>query len=253
MFAMKLLERMDSFMGWGMAAAIGGSLLGNVLTNDSARSRAHDAQDFSAEQYAARWQTTVKDMQAAGLNPMLAYSQGVGSSPSGVQAPVADYGEAIGRGVSAANTYMQKQVNSAQVANIDADTENKKSQSALIDAQTQLALSSAGAANANIAQIQATTDKIVAETKNVPIEGDRLRAVIMNIAAQTGLTETQEVTQRYSWPQIQAITQKVLTEVGLNKLDLKAAQYLDNFGRNSKEMKPVIDLVKMLLSHSLKR
>ena len=234
-------------MGWGMVAALGGSLLGNVLTNDSARTRAHEAQDFSAEQYASRWQTTTKDMQAAGLNPMLAYMQGVGSSPSGVQAPVADYGEAIGRGVSAANTYMQKQVNSAQVANIDADTENKKSQSALIDAQTQLALSSAGAANANIAQIQATTDKIVAEAKNVPIEGDRLRAVITNIAAQTGLTETQVVTQHYSWPQIQAITQKVLTETGMMNLDFDQLKRLDNVGKMAKELRPVVDLIRSII------
>lgn len=244
---------MVSYMGWGAAAMIGGSLLGNVLTNDAARSRAHDAQDFSAEQYATRWQTTIKDMQAAGLNPMLAYTQGVGSSPSGVQAPVSDYGDALEKGVRASTLFKQGDVNSAQKANIEADTENKKAQSELINAQTTLALSSAGQANANINQINATTDKIVAETKNIPIEGDRLRAVIHNIAAQTGLTETQEVTQRYSWPQIQAITKKVLTEVGLNELDLQAARNLDNFGRYSKELKPVIDLVKLLLSHELKR
>lgn len=46
-----------------------------------------NAQAFSAQQYASRYQTTVKDLQAAGLNPMLAVSQGPGSAPVGQAAP----------------------------------------------------------------------------------------------------------------------------------------------------------------------
>lgn len=49
--------------------------------NRRAADAAEQAQGFSAAQFASRYQTTVKDMQAAGLNPMLAYSQGGGFSP----------------------------------------------------------------------------------------------------------------------------------------------------------------------------
>lgn len=43
--------------------------------------RQHQAQDFSAQQYEKRYQTQVTDMKKAGINPMLAASQGAGSAP----------------------------------------------------------------------------------------------------------------------------------------------------------------------------
>jgi hypothetical protein len=58
-------------------------LLGGIFSNQSNRDIANQTNQFSAEQYAKRYQTTVKDLQAAGLSPMLAYSQGAGSAPSG--------------------------------------------------------------------------------------------------------------------------------------------------------------------------
>lgn len=75
-------------LGLGDAATgglIGGglSLLGGLMSNQSNQDQSAAANQFSAQQYATRYQTTVKDMQAAGLSPMLAYSQGAGSAPSG--------------------------------------------------------------------------------------------------------------------------------------------------------------------------
>lgn len=241
-------------MGWGAAAMIGGSLLGNVLTNDAARSRAHDAQDFSAEQYATRWQTTVKDMQAAGLNPMLAYTQGVGSSPQGVQAPVSDYGDAIEKGIRASTMSKAGDVNSAQKANIDADTENKKATTALIDAQTQATLASAGQSVAMTKQADVTVDKIVAETKNAGAEYERIWQMVYSIAAETGLARANTKladaklnTETYTWAQIQAITAKVLTETGMMNLDFDQLKRLDNVGKMAKELRPVVDLIRSII------
>ena len=67
---------------FGIDDAILGGLAGGLLNNFFAGSRQEDAQDFSAQQFSQRYQTTVKDMQAAGLNPMLAYSQGGGTAPT---------------------------------------------------------------------------------------------------------------------------------------------------------------------------
>lgn len=50
--------------------------------NRMAEKRQHEAQDFSAEQYAKRYQTQVADLKAAGLNPMMAYGQSPGSAPT---------------------------------------------------------------------------------------------------------------------------------------------------------------------------
>jgi hypothetical protein len=71
----------DAIIGGLVSGGLG--LLGSSMSNDANRDIANQTNQFSAEQYAKRYQTTVKDMQAAGLSPMLAYSQGAGSAPSG--------------------------------------------------------------------------------------------------------------------------------------------------------------------------
>jgi len=75
--------------------------------NQSAQQIADANNSFNAQQYATRYQTTVKDLQAAGLNPMLAYGQGAGSPIPAVAAPVqraAPAVNSIGNAVSAYNS-----------------------------------------------------------------------------------------------------------------------------------------------------
>lgn len=104
-------------MSWiDTALSVGGGLLSGWMNNSAAMSRQHDAQDFSADQFAKRYQTTVKDLQSAGLNPMLAYSQGGGTPPSSAAASSSGYPD-LG------SSYLQSKMNSAQVAQVNAHTE----------------------------------------------------------------------------------------------------------------------------------
>ena len=83
----------DMFKGLGGAITGGlGDLVSGFLGAQSAQRRQEDAQEFSAQQFASRYQTTVADMKAAGLNPMLSYSQGGGTAPSGTSASGGDFG-----------------------------------------------------------------------------------------------------------------------------------------------------------------
>lgn len=79
-----------------MPALIGGGaqLLGGYMANQAQANQASLANAFSAEQSqkvmdfqermrATQYQTAVKDLMAAGLNPMLAYTQGGAGTPSG--------------------------------------------------------------------------------------------------------------------------------------------------------------------------
>lgn len=229
---------------------VGGSLLGGVLNNVAASDRQDSANAFSAQQYATRYQTTTKDMQAAGLNPMLAYSGISGSAPTGAIASSAGYPDP-------GQAYNASRVASAQVANIEADTENKSAQANLWNAQASAAIASASASTASVGQINATTDKIVAETKNIPLEGDRLVRVAEMLRAQASLMGQQQVTEsqkpdlirsqvgltQSQSVNLEAVTRKVLSETGLLDLDLDAAHKLSNLGRTSKEMKPVVDTI----------
>lgn len=59
-----------------------------------------DQQDFTKKVYRNRYQWTMGDMQEAGLNPMLAYRQGVGSASSpGGAASVPNFGQTLTGGM----------------------------------------------------------------------------------------------------------------------------------------------------------
>lgn len=123
-----------------VAPLIGGatSLIGGTQANNANWDIAQANNNWSAQQFANRYQTTVKDLEAAGLNPMLAYTQGGGSPPSAQ--PVAarqNLGESIMHGASNAastknamitNQLLRAQINKTdeEADNIASDTVNKR-------------------------------------------------------------------------------------------------------------------------------
>jgi len=193
-------------------AIVGGltSLIGGERQNAAAADRAESAQNFSAQQYATRYQTTVKDLEAAGLNPMLAYSQGPGTSPTGVQAPVTNsLGSAVegyqkGKAVSSAAELQREQaeaaksqvtLNSATAAKAIADAEVSKEQAELIridrqkrekevplvqqQTQTQQELAQAYIQQAGASAAQAA--KAYEEIKNISQQNQNLRAELQRM------------------------------------------------------------------------
>lgn len=79
------------------AAAAGGSALSSAASiYESKRNR-----DFQKASYKHRYRWQMKDMKAAGLNPILAGNLGAGGALSGSQASISDLGQAAASGSSA--------------------------------------------------------------------------------------------------------------------------------------------------------
>lgn len=227
-----------------LSAGLGlvGDLFTGGLNNDASQARQDSANTFSAQQYATRYQTSVKDMEAAGLNPMLAYSQGPGSAPSGAVVNATPYGS----GSAAIN---QSRMASAQVANIAADTENKKAQADLIEAQASQARSSAYRNNADIEHINAQVKEITQKLENNYYGSDveRLKAVAKELQSRYDLNIQHGKTAEQSRLLMFHQAMKLDAETDLLNLDKKAADDLGNLGREAGQLKPAFDILRGLI------
>lgn len=87
-----VVKPVASLLSGGVGDVIQGGLsyLGQSSANDANLEIARQQMEFQADMSGTAYQRAVKDMQLAGLNPMLAYSQGGASTPSGASATMQD-------------------------------------------------------------------------------------------------------------------------------------------------------------------
>ena len=135
-----------SFLGSAAGAFAGGvsSIIGGALSNSAARHAATTQNDRNVENYQHRYQWSMDDMHKAGLNPMLAATQGIGGSINGASALASSYniGEGVTAGMSAGAAG-----NSAKAANKQADTAARVADGTIKKLESEVNLNAASAKN----------------------------------------------------------------------------------------------------------
>jgi hypothetical protein len=183
----------------GAASLLGGVLSNNQKTasaaeaNRFANEQAQRQMDFQREMSNTSYQRTVKDLKDAGLNPMLAYSQGGASSPTGAAGTPTAVSNYENLGDSFNSGYNASRQTTSNVKKADQDVVKSKQDTNTSSAQ-----------EANIKEVTKKTIedtiKTVLEQKATEAKTENIQAELSNIKQMFKLlieqTNTQKTQQR---------------------------------------------------------
>lgn len=240
-----------TYFGMPNVGAAAGSVIDGIRseksqkdTNQQTVEEAQKNRDFQERMRATQYQTTVEDLKKAGLNPMLAYTQGGAGTPSGTSTGTLQ--NKVSTGVSSASqsaqtvgALQQAQTNQAQLDNLQAQT--KKTQSETLS-------------NAmHSAWMQQQIDLGSARTAETDASASGKRAAVGGIAADTLAKELQvnadskADTFSADSARRKALSRKEQAAAKLTEMEIPRGQAEEKFYSDLGKANPYLKQIMMML------
>lgn len=187
------------------------------------RDREHAVEDAklayqrNLDAYGSRYQMTMADMKAAGLNPMLAVSQGVGGVPGA--SPAQQTGASFPRPSRSKTVTPEIQQANSAAAVAASTVELQGSQSRNVDADTRLKEQHANESRAREATEKEKPEHVRSEIRRIAADIDRLAGSTAREFASAGQAQAATAKLREEIQQVRAIIQNLTAHTDLYRAE----------------------------------
>ena len=207
-----------------------GSVLGSLYSASQARKEAQRNRDFQERMSNTSHQREVKDLRAAGINPILSSKLGGSSTPTGAMAQQPDLGSTITKGVS---VHLQSELMQAQTRKLNAGAMLEELQFNKGKATSDVYGSVLGLPMAGAAGIGAAIGTGVGVHKFVK----RHRAKIKFKKSKSATKIPKSLDPSFARPKAKAVLKKRRARSGGAPGNLKGRNYLGARNRSPRQMK----------------
>lgn len=223
-------------LGSGIAGFLGGR-----ETNTANVELARENTAFQERMSNTAYQRQVKDLEAAGLNPMLAYVKGGGAStPTGTVLPMQN---AVATGIASAESAARTARVPHEIGKISADTATARAQMWLTQSQEALNFASADQKRSHINFMENQVNKITQEIVNLKSDDERIKAAARQLTSSAALLDQQRLTDVQRENSIRWMAVKTMLEGDLLNLEKQAIESADNFAKEFKQYAPAISMI----------